>query len=226
MKTPFFLFTLVSAVIVLTTCVSPYTGETVIINGIPGEEGTPLVIASDLFTPVEIGIYRTRFLAYDPKYRTPTGYTLWSYCSENEIFQERTVIVRKPSGNLIAGYGLIICAAPRTVKGRTETIFLTIMINNNQQYTVGKVTGASYVPLVNWTTGGGLRKGVGMENTIRVEKDETNPNKYHLFFNGVFEVLFVDEEEPHCEGTGRNGYLVVITPDDLDNKSVEVWFSE
>jgi hypothetical protein len=225
MKKIAILFIIVITVVTLTACLSPYNGES---SGLP-EEGTPMDYATDLFIPVEVEdetIGTFRFSTNDPKYRTPSGYTLWTYCSDVVGFQDRTVTVRKPLGSNVAGYGMIICSAQRQISGRIATVFLSVMINNNRQYAVGKVIGGSYIPLVNWTDSTGLHKGIGLENIIRVVKDEENPNKYTLYCNNVNEGFFVDDEVPRCEGMGQNGYIVVIAPDDLDTRTVEVWFSE
>jgi hypothetical protein len=215
---------IVGCIVVLVSCLSPYNGDQNE-NGLPDTE-TPMVI-SDLFIPVESGdANTTMFYTNNPAYRTPSGYTLWAYTSDSVDLQERTVSLKKQSGSSIAGYGIIICSAPRQVGSKTENVFLTVMINNNKQYAIGKVTGASYKSLVYWTNSTGLEKAPGMENVVSVKRDSANKNKFSLYCNDVFEQYFTDEELPACEGTGRNGYIVVIAPDDLDKSAVEVWFYE
>ena len=221
MKHYFNLRTILLIVIIITACMSPYHGE--------NEEGLPIketpVIESDLFIPTDTE-NEIRFYTNDSKYRRSTGLTLWTHCSDEGTFPERTVNMRKNLGSNIAGYGLIICSAPRQVEDRMENVFLTIMINNNRQYAIGKVIGGSYTALVNWTEASGLINGVGIDNRICIQKDAENSNKYHLFFNGVNDGFFVDEESPRCEGFGKNGYVVVIAPDDLNNSAIEVRFKE
>ena len=218
-------FIIVGVIVILISCLSPYEGDNLVLFGLPGS-GTQITL-SDLFTqPDHLNANVYRFYTNDTKYRTTTGYTLWTYCSDPVTFQERIVTVRKPVGSSSAGYGVVICADQRLVVDRMETVFLTVMINNNRQYAIGKVFNAVYKQLVNWTDGAGLIKGTGLSHKIKITKDTGNPNKYDLYFNDVFECSFVDEEAPRCEGAGRNGYVVVIAQDDLYSSGVEVWFTE
>ena len=211
------------AVIILGTCLSPYDGG-VAEAGLPGTK-TPIA-ESDLFVQQGGGGSVYRFYTDDPKYRTPLGYTLWAYSSGPGALVERAVKVRKTYGSAAAGYGLVICSAERLVGGAAENVFLTVLINNSKEYAVGKVTGSLYTPLVKWTKSGGLDEGRGLWNTIRIERDAVDHNAYHLFFNTIKETVFFDDKEPKCEGTGRNGYIAVIAPNDLNNSSVEAWFDE
>lgn len=219
---------------VLTGCLSPYEGSPGPGSGLPGE-GTAAVV-SELFsteggTPGS-GMRVTRFYTNDPKYRTPQGYTLWTAGDgEPETpFASRTVEVRKPSGAAGAGYGVVLCEAPRSAGAVTERVYLTVLINNLGQYAVGKVRGAAFQPLVWWTSSERLVSGAGMSNTIRIDRDTEDIHRYHLFFNDperTAEVRsFVDDGAPRCGGVGRSGYLVVIDSGDLDRSGVEVVFTE
>ena len=211
---------LTAIAMILVSCLSPYSGDE---EGLPEKEAP--ITESDLFVPID-STNEIRFYTNDPKYRYPSGCTLWTYSSDAEIFMERAVTVRKPLGSNLAGYGLIICSGQREVKGQTETVFLTVMINNNKQYAIGKVISGYYEGLVHWTEASGLINGIGLSNEIRIKKDEENSNKYYLFFNNVSAGSFTDEEMPRCEGYGRSGYVVVIAQDDLNNSAVEVRFKE
>jgi hypothetical protein len=215
-------------------CVSPYEGTPEDGSGLPGT-GTVTAV-SDLFSSggesPGNGERVTRFYTNDGKYRAPSGYTLWTAGDggAGTPFTSRTVAVRKPYGNGGAGYGVVFCEAPRTAGGTTERVYLTVLINNKGEYAVGKVRGADFRALVWWTGSTRLVSGPGMTNTITVVRDGTEGNKYHLFLNDgpqAEEVTaFVDEGEPYCNGVGRNGYIVVIAPGDLDKAGVEVFFTE
>jgi hypothetical protein len=222
------------AAVLFFACVSPYEGAGENDSGLPGT-GTAIAV-SDLFSAgggsLGSGERVTRFYTNDPKYRTPSGYTLWT-AGDGEAataFVSRTVEVRKPYGNAGAGYGLVFCEAPRTAGGTTERVYLTVLINNNGQYAVGKVRGAAFETLVWWTASSRLVRGNGMTNRVTVVRDTVDGNKYHLFFNdptrGEEAGAFVDEGEPYCNGVGRGGYIVVIAPGDLDKSGVEVFFTE
>ena len=208
-------------ILMLSTCFSPYERDEG--NGLPNA-GTPIV-DSNLFVQ-QGSINEYRFYTNDPKYRTSEGYTLWTLFPGAGELDVRTVAARKTLGSSIAGYGAIICSGQRQVGNSTTNVFLTVMVNNNKQYAIGKVIGGSYTSLVIWTEAAGLVKGLGLWQTINISIDPVNKNRYHLSFNGIYEGSFVDEEAPACEGTGRNGYVVVIAQDDLNNSGVEVWFRE
>jgi hypothetical protein len=213
-------------IVVLASCLQPYQKEGEKESGTPSG---PMGAASELFKPIGDGAIR--FYTADTKYRTPLGYTLWAYNEKpQETFKERTVVVNKPAGDSIAGYGVIICSGLREVGGRKERVFLAVMINNNGQYAVGKVTGASYKEIEGWKSTEGLGKSAGLDNTIKIVRDGGSlSSRYNLYFNGRHDPetdYFIDSMEPVCAG-GDNGYIVVISPTDLSGGSgVEVWFYE
>lgn len=214
---------------VLAACISPYTEDDEGEIGLPGR-GTPIEVSS-LFEPLEDDFGSGfKFYTNNPGYRTQWGYTLWAYNSvPSGVFSERTVVLSKPTGDNIAGYGAIICSAQREIEGRMKTVFLTVMINNNGQYAVGKVIEGLYISLEKWKPHVALNKGSGLINRIKIEKDSVNGNRYNLYFNNFHNPVadfFVDSLEPICESYGRNGYLVVISPDDLNGSAVEVYFYE
>jgi hypothetical protein len=122
---------------------------------------------------------------------------------------------------------MVLCHALRTVDGVVVPVMLTVMINNNGQYVIGKVVDGNFSYISQWTATTRLDAGSGQENTITVQYQ--GDNKYLLKFNGMDIREFSDEEEPRCGGVGKNGYVVVIAPSDLNgvnNASVEVWFKE
>ena len=228
MKKYIHLSVMVCGIVILVSCLSPYNGEDESKSGLPGTE-TPFSVTNDLFNPDSSDPNIIRFFTNDPKYRTPYGYTLWSYGgSSPATFVDRTVRVYKTMGSLIAGYGIIICSSQQLVNNRLETVFLTVMINNSGQYAIGKVIGGSYTHIRGWTSNNYLVKGI-VNNKIRVKKKDgpNDENTYELFFNDAKKGEdFTDAEEPHCKEYGQNGYIVVISPDDLNKSSVEVWFVE
>ena len=217
----FAVFLMIVLIIALVSCLSPYSGKDG--TGLPGDE-TPVEI-STLFKP-EGSTGWIKFYTNDSKYRNPSGYTLWTYNSNpSGPFTERTVRLYKTTGDNIAGYGVVICSEQKLIDGKWQQVFLTVMINNNGQYAVGKVIGSSYMHLENWKYCTSLNKASGQENTIKIIKS-AEPNKYQLIFNGLDEGLFfVDSIEPFCSG-GQDGYIIVISPADLRGSAVEAWFYE
>ncbi|MDR2181295.1 MAG: hypothetical protein LBN92_01290 [Treponema sp.] len=207
------------------SCRSPYeeggtlefeTGETV------------FAPTSDLFRKTESGA--VRFYTNDPKYRGPSGYSLWTVFGEEPDTLERLVGVSKSAGNNSAGYGLVICHKTRESDGTDKLVMLTVMINNRGYYAIGKVINGSYREIKPWTRanaggpGNYLKTGSGMENKIGVSY--AGDNHYELSFNGSVIETFTDEELPFCGGEGRSGYVVVIAPDDLNKTGVDVYFRE
>jgi hypothetical protein len=129
----------------------------------------------------------------------------------------------KPQGAASAGYGLVLCQGTREVNGQEVPTMLTVMINNEGEYTVGKVIGGRYETLVWWTATTRLNSGLGAPNEL-----ETRPGDagIKLIINGTEETEIVDAIEPIHQG-GKNGYIVVIAPmDKFPSESVDVVFIE
>jgi hypothetical protein len=213
--------TVFPAVLLLSSCLSPYSGSSE--EGLPGSN-TPIEIANDLFNesnPEFPG--RFYFYTNDPKYKTTYGYTLWTNLdgsAETDVLGTREVIVNKQYGYAFAGYGITLCNASREVDGVSKPAMLTVMMNNNGQYAVGKVIDGYYHSLVWWTNAAELHKGSGLNNAITVTYADNN--RYDLFFNATKVTTFTDENAPLCEGKGKNGYVVVIAPTDLSGAGVAV----
>jgi hypothetical protein len=183
---------------------------------------------SELFEEagVESGLTVTRMRTNDTENWTRQGYTLWTAWGADNLapFTDRTVEVSKPKGYSGAGYGVVICQGTRIVEGKTTITMLTVMINNNGQYALGKVIGGGYEDILWWTGSPYINSiGAGSPTTIRVSYDGV---KFWLYFNNMFVRNFADNIEPVHSG-GRNGYIVVIAPaDKFPEEEVEVYFKE
>ncbi|MDR1390295.1 MAG: hypothetical protein LBJ31_10025 [Treponema sp.] len=216
MKKPGILTITITAGVLLFACLSPYEGGPADF-GESGRENFVKVPAA--FQAQEDNWIR--FFTNDPRYRGGSGYTLWTLFGSETTFTDRSVIVKKSQGSQIAGYGIIFCHAERQGK----EIMLTAMVRNSGDYAIGKVTDGAYEALKTWTSAGtSFDKGSGLPNTIKVEY--RGENRYELFINGTSMETFYDADEPYCEGYGRDGYVVVIAPGDLNGSSVEVFFKE
>lgn len=211
---------------VLVSC-SPPSGSTGLpVGTAPAGQGG-IAEVSELFKPGEEGGTKgIRFYTTDRKYRSASGYTLWSYSAGPGGSDDRTVRVEKRLGNASAGYGLVLCSGVQDVGGRDELVFMTVMINNRGEYAVGKVIGNEYRSLLPslWERSERLRGHAGNGNELRVVK--AGMNHYELYVNGGHETGFEDNEAPYCDAGGRDGYVVVIAPDDLRGSAVEVLFWE
>jgi len=186
-------------------------------------------MASELFEDVgtENGKQVTRFKTNDARYWSQLGYTLWTaWGIDNFVdFSERTVEVSKPKGYSGAGYGMVICQGTREVNGKAVQTMLTVMINNNGQYAIGKAIGGRYEDILWWTASPYINNiGAGSPTTIRVVGH--GAGLFSLYINGNYIRDFIDTTEPIHSG-GRNGYIVVIAPADIfPQGEVDVYFSE
>jgi hypothetical protein len=101
---------------------------------------------------------------------------------------------------------------------------LTVMLNNNRQYAVGKVVAGKYESLQWWTVSSFINAGSGPVNTINVSYD-TVLERFTLKINGGSALIFTDDEEPKHSG-GDNGYIAVISPLDRfdQGEAVDVYF--
>lgn len=217
-------YVLIFIVLFIFSCLTPYEpqGET----GLP-EEGGVISLVDELFTEWwydEEGRKVTVFLLNNNIYWSEYGYTLWSLEKdlEEKIFNTREVCVSKINGDKIAGYGIIFCHKMRAGYGET---MLTIMINTEQNYAIGKVIGGNYKSLKSWTYSNHIAKGYGRPNDLKIMYDKEN-KEYTLVINNYLTEIFKDETEPVCEG-GRNGYIAVISPQDkFPQTLVEITFLE
>jgi hypothetical protein len=195
-------------------------------NDDPEDSPGNFTLVSDLFNETVNGLVTTTtFTINDEKYWSINGYTLWTVWgdeSPSDAFAERTVTLHKSDGDKDAGYGFVICQGLRDGYGNT---MLTIMINVDGYYTIGKVVDAKYEPLFKWTKSGYIHQGFGVDNTIRVAYD-SGSRLFSLYINGFFIQTFKDEDVPVHTG-GKNGYLVVISPQDtFPAEYVDVEFKE
>jgi hypothetical protein len=165
----------------------------------------------------------TRFHVSDSRYWSRNGYTLWTVWGEELPFSERTVKLSKPKGYEGAGYGLVICQGSRFFEGREEETMLTVMINNNGQYALGKVIGGRYESIQEWTNSPYIREGPGAPNTVTVR---SSGDGFVLLINDCVVRAFSDGTPPYHSG-GRNGYIVVTAPSDNNTQGgVDVYFTE
>ncbi|QQO10705.1 hypothetical protein [Breznakiella homolactica] len=192
-----------------------------------GEDGG-MALVNELFVATETAAGTvTRFTTSDPQYWSRNGFTVWTVWDEGakDPFEERTVLVNKPKGNSSAGYGLVICQGTREVGGENTVTMLTVMVNNNGEYALGKVIGGNYESKQWWTATSYLTSGEGMVNTLTVTYTAAS-QEYLLKINGYDVQRFTDELAPVHTG-GRNGYVVVISPvDRFPASEVDVYFTE
>lgn len=157
------------------------------------------------------------------------GYTLWCEKHHNNtaFFIPMRVEVEKLAGRTEGGYGIVFCAV---TESENNNYLLTVMINNDQKYNIGKVKNGIFTTLSNgWQQCLYLKSGLNMKNTIEVQyvlNDEENPehnNKFEVKLNGYVVMYFNDPAvyNPTFKDTNY-GYVVVVTPYEDFRKS-KLW---
>lgn len=211
-------------------CMNPNTDTS---ESNPEEEKEPggITYAAELFEDEEIngGEHEMRFYTNDPNYWALEGKSVWTvWGGESSLTEGREVTLRKQSGSRRAGYGLVLCQGKRAYKGREVSTMLVVMLNTIGHYSVGKVIGNRYEEMIPWTSHQSLEAGTGPENRVAIHY-EAGRREYVLELNGDGEAIirFKDEHEPIHEGEGKNGYVVVIAPEDtFPQDHVDVRFRE
>ncbi len=148
------------------------------------------------------------FETNDTKYSGGYGYTLWTEDDGiQDPFIHLNVTLKKISGNDVAGYGIIF--------GSYEDTMLIVLINTKKEFVIGELEGNLFTELQAWTEAANLKPGYNQSNIIDINYDPSSED-FSLTFNGdeTAVVIFRDDEEPF-HTTGKDGYIVVISP--LDN---------
>jgi len=154
------------------------------------------------------------FSTNDCAFWGPNGYTLWALpLAGQATFAVRDVELVKNSGNAWAGYGIIFCQLV-TGDPSPEESMLLVMINTQQQYSLGEVNGSRYTPYTSptWVSHSGLNRGYGVANRVTVTRDAEG--LFTLYVNQVQVTTFRDGRTPVPSG-GGDGYLAVISPQDV-----------
>ena len=224
-----FLLVSIMLLIILTACGLSYNiaGEE---EGLPDDKGSFENI-SELFmdsAPHEhTGAIITRFRTNDKRYWTQNGYTVWTLWNTPAAhFDSQEIRVWKPSGNRLAGYGLVLCYSMHDINGVPTPMMLTVMINNNGQYALGKVTAGKYEDLQWWKSHPAIRINAGVVNKIKVNYNKgSSPPSYTLWINeNPSPIVFLDSEPPYLS-YGRSGYIAVISSqDNFPRAEVDVFF--
>ncbi len=131
----------------------------------------------------------------------------------------------KTSGNGWAGFGIVFCHVDPGDPLQEESMLL-VMINTQQQYSLGEVNGSRYSAYTTptWITCPQLARGYGVPNRVRVTRDAAG--QFTLYMNGEVVRSFRDGRVPAPAG-GGGGHLVVISPQDsFPGTPVSVTFTE
>lgn len=125
-----------------------------------------------------------QFLTNDAQYYQ---YGFWSTKAQTYETQMSTVTatVKKQSGSLYGGYGIVFCH-------QDANNFYRLLIDAAGQYSVYARIGGNYIAIIPWTLAPSshLNKGIGVANVISVVQQ--SPNSFSVIFNGTEETVFND----------------------------------
>lgn len=147
------------------------------------------------------------FITNNSKFLNKNGYTFWSVPYENsqDFFEPVTVTVCKESGRSEAGYGIVFCK--QELNGKS--FMLTVLINGNGLYTVGKVIEGSFYYLdKGWKSSESIKRGLGVKNKISVTYD-SEKKIFDLCIND-FKITSFSTSENISFSNSKSGFAVVI----------------
>lgn len=172
------------------------------------------------------GKVRTEFVTSSMQYWTQEGKSIWTvWGSGGGNFMSRTVEMGKSSGYSGGGYGIVFCQGEYIVNGVQQPVMLVVMINNDGNYIIGKAIGGVFKDSDWWKTTPYLNQGAGAGNEVKVSY-EAESDEFRLDINGYFVESFRDDDEPRLR-SGKDGYVVVITPfDQFPQSGIAVYFRE
>jgi len=141
-----------------------------------------------------------QFLTNDSQYY---NYNFWNTYTQTNESQMTTVTatVKKQSGSLSSGYGILFCY-------QDNNNFYRLLITTGGYYSVYVKVGGTYSAIIPWTSTPSLHLngGVGVENEISVTQQSLND--FSIYFNGTFETTF---SNANFSG-GRAGFSVSVSP--------------
>ncbi len=131
------------------------------------------------------------------------GYGFFHAYAQTDESQMSTVTatVKKQSGSLSSGYGIVFCY-------KDSNNFYRLLITTTGHYCVHAKTGGTYSTIIPWTATPSLHLnvGTGVENEISVT--EQTLNHFTVYFNGMFETTFSDA---NFSG-GSAGFYLGVSP--------------
>lgn len=164
------------------------------------------------------------FETNDTKYLNKNGYTLWTNKKSNnsDSFDTISVKLSKESGRKEAGFGIVFCSQ----KLAGKLFMLSVLINSNGLYTVGKVVDGVFSDInQGWKNSNYINKGYGIKNELLVSYDNDNKN-FLLKINGYEVTRFTVSEELVFKNS-KSGFVVVIANNEnFPRTSVRVLYEQ
>lgn len=199
----------------------------------PFEESDTAVVPDETVVEEESSLYTEDtdsdgetfvFETNDTKYLNEAGYTIWTtkYVNEADNFSPISVTLCKESGISEAGFGIVFCS--QEIDDRP--FMLTVLINSNGLYTVGKVDNGVFSHLNGgWKGSSYINRGQGIRNEVSVSYDGVG-KKFLLKING-YEITDFTVPEKIKFKDSRWGFAVVIAGNEaFPNLPVKVIFEK
>lgn len=193
-------------------------------KGIEADEPVNILEESSLF--IEDSEYPSRYLfeTNDSKYLNEKGFTIWTTTKTNTSngFESISVEMAKLSGRAETGFGVVFCEQ----QFEEKPYMLTVMINANGLYTIGKVVNGVFYHLEgNWKFSDYINKGYGLKNTICISYNNLLES-FVLKINDEEITTFTVPEKIKFKGS-ESGYVVVISNrEEFPEKAVRVEFED
>lgn len=215
------LILIMTIIIVITSCeLSPFVREKEIIN----PEQTNVKEETSLFNQENSDGKSYEFVTNDTRFLNRNGYTFWSvpYVNTHDDFEPVTVTVCKESGRSEAGFGIVFCK--QDLNGKSY--MLTVLINGNGLYTVGKVIEGSFYYLdKRWNASDSIRRGQGVNNKLSVTYDSES-KLFYLYIND-YKVTSFSTSENITFKNSKSGFAVVIANNEtFPSNPVKVTFEK
>lgn len=209
------------SIILLFSCeLSPFAREKETIN----PEQTNVKEETSLFNQENSDDQSYEFVTNDTRFLNRNGYTFWSvpYVNAHDDFEPVTVTVCKESGRTEAGFGIVFCK--QDLNGKSY--ILTVLINGNGLYTVGKVIEGSFYYLdKGWKASDSIRRGQGVNNKMSVTYDSES-KLFYLYINDYKVTSFSTSEDVTFKNS-KSGFAVVIAKNEtFPSNPVKVTFKK
>lgn len=215
------LILIMTIIFVITSCeLSPFVREKETIN----PEQTNVKEETSLFNQENSDGKSYEFVTNDTRFLNRNGYTFWSvpYVNTHDDFEPVTVTVCKESGRTEAGFGIVFCK--QDLNGKSY--MLTVLINGNGLYTVGKVIEGSFIYLdKGWKASDSIRRGQGVNNKLSVTYDSES-KLFYLYINDYKVTSFSTSEDITFKNS-KSGFAVVIANNEtFPSNPVKVTFEK
>lgn len=152
------------------------------------------------------------FALNDPQYSSSKGYTFLNILESSTVLDEIEFSAVKESGSLSCGYGIAFdFNSDVNSTAISNTTFLCVLIRISGEYAIGKVTNGQYTPIYEWTKCSALKTGVGIDNIMKVSKQE---GQWKITFNDNSDLSILLSSKSNNSELLKHGFIVVVSPNE------------